>query len=79
MANGLREDRIGLELARNLRCAATHRYWTDRGWTHNAKEAAVFQDEVEAVRACVSNQLSEVELVLRVPASGTEIFATRIR
>ncbi len=67
------------DVERLLRCAKTHQYFNSGGWTADPREAARFPDVIEAVRACVANGLQNVELVLRVPGSNTELFATPIR
>ncbi len=64
---------------RMVRCTRTHRYWDGRGWTGNSTEAANFHNEMDAVRACVENDLRNIELVLRQPGTGVDLFATPIR
>ncbi len=64
---------------RLVRCAKTRRYFSGNGWTPHAAEAARFPDVIEAVRACVQNELHDVELVLRVPGGKTVLFSTPIR
>jgi hypothetical protein len=64
---------------RCLRCSRTHRFWKPDGWTTDPEEAARFADEMEAVRACVTHQLQDIELVLLHPEDHTEVFATAIR
>jgi hypothetical protein len=66
-------------VVRMLRCRATRRYFTGEGWSENADYAQLFQDEFGAVRACVSCELDNVELVLRVDGSQTDIFCTPVR
>ena len=66
-------------VVRMLRCRATRRYFTGEGWSENADSAQLFTDEFGAVRACVSCELDNVELVLRVDGSQTDIFCTQVR
>ncbi len=64
---------------RVLRCRHSHRYFTGEGWTHDPGLAAHFKDELEAARACVTNGLHGVELVLRTATTGIELFSTPVR
>jgi hypothetical protein len=64
---------------RILRCRATRRYFTGEGWSENPDSAQLFPDEFGAVRACVSSHLDNVELVLRVDGSQTDLFCTQVR
>ena len=64
---------------RLLRCRRTHRYFKDGGWIEDPRQASTFPDEMEAIRACVQNGLENVELVLRVPGSTTDLFSTPVR
>ena len=64
---------------RQLRCVKTHRYFTGNSWSEDPNQAQAFPDALEAVRACVTNDLHEVELVLRAPVTGTVLFTTQLR
>lgn len=64
---------------RLLRCQKTLRFFSRTGWSHDARQAEVFADEIEAVRACVANQLEDIELVIRVEGSHTDLFCTTMR
>ena len=66
-------------VVRLLRCRNTRRYFTGEGWSEDPEFAQLFPYEFGAVRACVSNQLDNVELVLRVGGSQTDIFCTQVR
>ncbi len=65
--------------ARVLRCRKSHRYFTGEGWTTDPDDAQIFIDDLDAARACVANDLHDVELVLRAKVSGTEFFSTPVR
>ena len=79
MANRAKQDNINLPVARLLRCRNTRRYFTGEGWTENPAEAAVFGEPLDAVRACVSHNLQNIELVLRIDGTHVEIFSTTVR
>ncbi len=64
---------------RLIRCRTTHSYYTGEGWTENPMNAQPYPNEMEAVRACVSHDLHEVELVIRRFADGPDLFVTPIR
>ncbi len=64
---------------RLLRCRKSHRYFTGRGWSADPGQAEVFDDEIDAARACVCHDLKDVELVVRAAVSGTELFSTPVR
>ncbi len=64
---------------RSIRCRKTHRYFTGAGWTTDQAQAAVYHNETEAARACVTHHLSEIDLVLRPAGTRVEIFATQLR
>ncbi len=66
-------------ILRLIRCGKTRRYFKDGSWTEDSHQATTFTDEMDAVRACIENGLNNVELVLRAPGTGNEIFATPIR
>ncbi len=65
--------------ARLLRCRRTKRYFNGDGWTDDPSQAQVFPDEIEATRACVTQNLRDVELVLRTYVTGVELFSTPVR
>jgi hypothetical protein len=69
----------GVNALRLLRHCGTQEYFTPGGWTRDLAEAQVFESEMEAVRACILNSLYDVELVLRLQDSDSELFTTRIR
>ncbi len=64
---------------RLIRCCNTHHYFNGHGWTDDPAQAQLFSDDIDAVRACISHDLHEIDLVLRTPLTGTEIFTTRVR
>ncbi len=72
-------DTLFPHAARLLRCRDTHRYFTGHGWSDDASQAQAFNSIVDAATACVSHDLRHVELVLRTPLTGTELFSTAIR
>jgi hypothetical protein len=75
----LERQTVSQTALRVLRCRRTRRYYGDDGWTHDPERAKSFPDGVEAVRDCVSNNLRNIELVLRTPGSTTDLFSTPIR
>ncbi len=79
MASTMKEETQQKTIYRLLRCRRTHRYFDGAGWTHDPSQAKVFLDEIDAVRACVQHHLTEIELVLRAPGSGADLFCTPIR
>ncbi len=64
---------------RLLRCRKTRRYFREGQWTADPAEASVYDNEIDAARACVVHKLSEVDLVLRPAGTKTQLFATRLR
>lgn len=70
---------IAVIVIRLLRCQKTLRFFSRTGWSHDARQAQVFANEIEAVRACVANQLENIELVIRVKGSHTDLFCTVVR
>jgi len=64
---------------RVLRSRVTGRYFSRERWSEDLTGAQPFEDTEAALRACVSNDLRDVGLVLRHPTSGAELFATRMR
>src|SRR5690242_19618598 len=79
MAELLKQTDETRGIYRLLRCRKTRHYFRDDGWTSEVEKALIFDDEIEAVRACIDNGLIDVELVLRTPGSGTDLFCTPIR
>lgn len=79
MASNINVNRKNYPVIRMLRCRDTLRYFTGEGWSEDPEFAQLFPDEFGAVRACVSNRLDNVELVLRVSGSQTELFCTPVR
>jgi hypothetical protein len=65
--------------ARLLRCRKSPRYFNGNGWTDDPSQAQTFPDEIDAARACITHNLHDVELVLRTPITGTELFSTPVR
>ncbi len=66
---------------RMLRSRMTFGYYTGQGWTEQAREAKCFQDEMDAIREFIQKRTSDeamkdVELVLRLPESDHDLFAT---
>ncbi len=64
-------------LIRVLRCARTHRFFSETGWTEDLLSAAFFADQISAITACLDHGLYDVELVLL--NGGAEIFSAVIR
>jgi hypothetical protein len=69
----------GFPVIRVLRCRMTHRYFTGDGWCENPEHAETFPDQIGAARACASHKLENIELVLRVEGSQTDLFCTPMR
>ena len=71
----------GLEpyVIRLLRCCDTRRYFKDGEWTEDPRDATSFAAETDAVRACVVNNLRNVELVLSTPGTYFDFLTARIR
>jgi hypothetical protein len=68
-----------LQAERLLRCWTSGLYFMDYGWTNDPSRAQKFPDELQAARACVVHNLHDVELVLRDPETGAELFSTVVR
>ena len=64
---------------RVLRCQKTQRFFSRDGWSDDARRAEVFADEIDAVRACVANNLEDIELVIRMESSHVDLFCTALR
>ncbi|HWH68711.1 MAG TPA: hypothetical protein VNT26_04965 [Candidatus Sulfotelmatobacter sp.] len=79
MSHTTQDETRYLDAVRLLRSQENHRYFTGSGWTENPSLAQPFADDAEAIRACVSNDLHYVELVLRDPRNQTELFSTPMR
>jgi hypothetical protein len=79
MADQITQQTLATNPARLLRCSKTKRYWSMDGWTPDPSRATSFSDEMDAVRACVDHGLMDIELVLRIPTTGVEVFAAALR
>jgi hypothetical protein len=79
MASSLKGNKTKLPVARLLRCRKTHRYFTGEGWSDDPAQAEVFCDQIDAVQACISHNLENIEMVLRVNGSQVELFCTTLR
>ncbi len=64
---------------RLIRCRKTGRYLGPEGWTEKPEDGRTFEDNVDAVRACVESGLHDVELVLRPPGADHDLFRTTLR
>ena len=64
---------------RLLRCKRTKRYFTGDSWVDDASLAKCFDDQTDAVSACVQHDLTDIELVLRMPDTQTDLFTTALR
>ena len=64
---------------RLLRCKRTNRYFTGDSWVDDASLAKCFRDQTDAVSTCVQHDLTDIELVLRMPDSQTDLFITGLR
>ncbi len=69
----------GTHVDRLLKCRKTQRYFSGRGWTPEVAHAKAFPSQFEAVLDCIQHGLSDVELVLRSPGGGAELFSTALR
>ena len=68
-----------LPVARLLRCRKTKRYFTGQGWSEDPAHAEVFPKQLDAVQACLSHDLQNIELVLKVAGTQVELFSTTVR
>jgi hypothetical protein len=75
-ANG---TQASLPVIRVLRCKKTNRYFAWDGWSDDADSAKNFEHAIDAVQDCVSNHLEEIDLVLHVSGSSTDLFCTALR
>ena len=64
---------------RLLRCKRTNRYFTGYSWVDDASLAKCFHDQTDAACACVEHELTDIELVLRMPDSQADLFITGLR
>jgi len=79
MASAAKEIKTEFPVARLLRCRKTQRYFTGRGWSDDPTQAEMFADQIDAVRACLTHNLENVELVLRANGSQVDLFCTSVR
>ncbi len=70
-------DRICVQ--RLLRCRRTQRYFSGTGWTPDLALAKSFPSQFEAIRACIEHRIVDVDLVLRAPGAGVDLFSTAVR
>lgn len=73
--NDIREQSV----LRLLRCKRTNRYFTGDSWVDDASLAKCFCDQIDAASACVQHDLTDIELVLRMADSQTDLFITGLR
>ena len=71
--------RAGLPVIRVLRSKKTNRYFAWDGWSDDADSAKNFEHAIDAVQDCVSNNLEEIDLVLHVSGSSTDLFCVALR
>ena len=64
---------------RILRCRKSNRYFTGGEWSPDPAQAKVYPQVIDVARECVSYNLHEVELVLRLELGGAELFCTPVR
>jgi hypothetical protein len=79
MASSVKSNMKNLPVARLLRCRETQRYFTGQGWSEDPTRAEVFDDPLDAVRACLSHDLQNIEMVLRVGGTQVDLFSTTVR
>ena len=79
MSESYKEDPRKPAINRLLRCRKTKRYFKADGWTEDISQASTFPDQMEAVRACITHGLSDIDLVLRAPGGRTDLFCTLLR
>jgi hypothetical protein len=79
MASSGQSNIKNLPVARLIRCRQTQRYFTGQGWSEDPARAEVFDDPLDAVRACLSHDLQNIEMVLRVNGSQVDLFSTTVR
>ncbi len=70
-------DRMRID--RLLRCRKTRRYFNGVNWTADVAQAWRFPSQFDAIRACIEHRLTEVDLVLRTPEGGADLFSTAVR
>ena len=66
-------------VVRLIRCRETYRYFTGNGWSDDPDRAEIYVEQIDAVRACVFHKLENIELVLRLHGSQTDLFCTMVR
>jgi hypothetical protein len=66
------------DISRVLRCRRTGRYFTGEGWTESPVHAQPFPNDEEAMRACASHDLRDIDLVLYVPSEKKVLRATAL-
>ncbi len=69
----------GSQVDRLLKCRKTQRYFSGRDWTPELADAKAFPSQFEAVLDCIQHGLADVDLVLRSPGGGAELFSTALR
>ena len=79
MAERYKDESSRPAINRLLRCRRTQRYFKRDGWTEDINQASTFPDQMEAVRACIEHDLSDIDLVLRAPGGRTDLFCTLLR
>ena len=79
MATMLKPATVEPCVIRLLRCRHTRRYFKAGGWTEDPSDATRFAAEIDVVRACVVNNLQDVELVLSAPGTYLDLLIARIR
>ncbi len=72
------ETMQSIHVDRLLRCRKTQRYFSDTGWTLDLNEAKTFPNQLEAIRECLQHRLADVDLVLRAPGGGADLFSTAL-
>ena len=79
MASNARSVGGEVQVIRVLRCQKTRRFFSPEGWSEDAERAETFADQIAAVDACLAHQLADVEMVIRVEGSRTDLFCTPLR
>ncbi len=79
MNQGMKNTAEWIQIDRLLRYMKTQRYFNGGGWTQDSNQAKSFLSQIDAVHDCIHHGLDNVELVLRAPGGGADLFTTAVR
>jgi len=74
----IKETKGDRAIRRLLRRRNSQEYFSGNGWTKNPDEAKSFADSLEAAQTCVQWGLWDMEMVLRVVGSNSDLFCTEL-